>query len=67
VCEADFNRFPNIWQLDAAVLYTATRIANQRRFLGTANGAIELWQGVKQELLPAVETDEGNKLVGPTA
>ncbi len=67
VCEADFNRFPNIWVLDAAVLYPAPHISNQRRLWGTANGAIELWKGVKQELLPAVEADEGNKLLDPTA
>ena len=37
VCEANLNGLQNIWAFDPAILYAAPDIANQLRFLGTAN------------------------------
>jgi hypothetical protein len=66
VGESNLNGFQNIRVFDAIILYAASNIADQLRFLGTANGAIQLWRRVKRELLATVEADERNELPGPT-
>jgi hypothetical protein len=65
--KTNLNGVENIGTLDAAVPYATPHIADQLRFLGTSNGAIELCQSVPQELLPTVEAHEGNKVFDPTA